>query len=142
MRFLFDSDHLSILQRRQGPDYAVLSVRLSEHDWGDLAMSVPGFHEQVLGAHTFITRAKTPTEVIRGYQLLGQLLEAYSFAVVLPFDEAASTVYDRLVASKVRIGTVDLRVASIALSRGLTLLSRNLRDFRAVPGLAVEDWTA
>jgi predicted nucleic acid-binding protein len=28
------------------------------------------------------------------------------------------------------------------LSRGLTVLSRNLGDFGKVPGLVVEDWTA
>lgn len=36
---------------------------------------------------------------------------------------------------------MDLRIACIALVTSSTLLSRNLRDFRKVPGLAVEDWT-
>ena len=33
------------------------------------------------------------------------------------------------------------RIASIALVTQATLLSRNLRHFRRVPGLTVEDWT-
>ncbi|ETX07465.1 MAG: hypothetical protein ETSY2_11025 [Candidatus Entotheonella gemina] len=36
---------------------------------------------------------------------------------------------------------MDLRIASIALSRNMTVLSRNLVDFMRVPGLRVEDWT-
>lgn len=36
---------------------------------------------------------------------------------------------------------MDLRIASIALASAATLLSRNLRDFRQIRGLSVEDWT-
>jgi predicted nucleic acid-binding protein len=36
---------------------------------------------------------------------------------------------------------MDLRIASVALVSNATLLTRNLRDFRHVPDLAVEDWT-
>jgi len=36
---------------------------------------------------------------------------------------------------------MDLRIASIALSRGLTLLTRNSRDFSKVPRLVIENWT-
>ncbi|MGD0518047.1 MAG: hypothetical protein ABSA26_10990 [Thermoguttaceae bacterium] len=43
--------------------------------------------------------------------------------------------------SKVRIGTMDLRIASIALAQGFTILTRNLVDFEKVPNLKVEDWT-
>ena len=35
---------------------------------------------------------------------------------------------------------MDLKIASIALSRDATLLSGNLRHFEQVPGLRVEDW--
>jgi tRNA(fMet)-specific endonuclease VapC len=41
-----------------------------------------------------------------------------------------------------RVQTLDLRIASVAVTTGSTLLSRNLRDFRQVPALTVEDWTA
>jgi len=40
----------------------------------------------------------------------------------------------------VRIGTMDLKIASIALDHEATLLSANLRDFEQIPGLHVEDW--
>ena len=48
---------------------------------------------------------------------------------------------DDLKKRRVRIGTMDLRIAAIALSRDLTVLSRNASDFSKVPDLKVGDWT-
>ena len=42
---------------------------------------------------------------------------------------------------KVRIGTMDLRIAAITIAQDGLLLSKNLTDFRKVPGLRVEEWT-
>ena len=36
--------------------------------------------------------------------------------------------------------TNDLMIAAIALSRRLTLVTHNIREFSRVSGLAVEDW--
>ncbi len=60
---------------------------------------------------------------------------------MLPFDASAGTVFDQLKASKVRIGTMDLRIAATALAHNLVVVTRNARDFAQVPGLVIEDWT-
>jgi tRNA(fMet)-specific endonuclease VapC len=39
------------------------------------------------------------------------------------------------------IGPYDLLIAAQALRSGSTLVTANVREFRRVPGLAVEDWT-
>jgi tRNA(fMet)-specific endonuclease VapC len=41
---------------------------------------------------------------------------------------------------KIRIGTMDLKIASICLAHDALLLSRNRVDFEKVPGLRVENW--
>jgi tRNA(fMet)-specific endonuclease VapC len=73
--------------------------------------------------------------------LLVENLQAFSAAPVLPFDAAAASIHDNLRTQRVRIATMDLRIAAIALSRSLILLTRNTRDFGKVPGLVTEDWT-
>ncbi len=64
----------------------------------------------------------------------------------LPFDEAAARVYGELRATLERLGTpigdADTRIATIALERRLTVVTGNVRHFRRVPQLLVENWLA
>jgi tRNA(fMet)-specific endonuclease VapC len=141
VRYLLDTDHISFLQLGSGREYAALSVRMSRHSSADFALSLVSFHEQTLGGHAYINRARTTRDVVRGYEVLGQVLQGYLTTAILPFDAAAGATFDGLISRRVRVGTMDLRIASIALSRGLTVLTRNISDFGRVPGLVVEDWT-
>jgi tRNA(fMet)-specific endonuclease VapC len=141
MRYLLDTDHISILQQQSGPEYAALIGRIAQVRRADLAFCIISFHEQVLGCNTYIAQAKTSADVERGYRMFDRVLSAFSAAFVLPFDSNASLVFVGLVAQRVRIATMDLRIASIALSLGLTVLTRNARDFGKVPGLIIDDWS-
>jgi tRNA(fMet)-specific endonuclease VapC len=69
-------------------------------------------------------------------------LDNYCRISVLVFDVPAAATFQQLRRMRLRIGTMDLKIAAIVLSREATLLSRNLIDFGRVPGLQVEDWTA
>lgn len=59
MRYLLDTDHLSILQRRAGQDYTNLSSRMARYPLSDFAVSTVTFHEQMLGTHAYINRARS-----------------------------------------------------------------------------------
>ena len=89
----------------------------------------------------YASRAKTVAEEIRAYTRLMTHLLSFRSIQVLPFDERAATEYQRLRRLRLRIGTMDLKIAAIVLAHDATLLSRNLADVRKVPGLKVEDWT-
>jgi tRNA(fMet)-specific endonuclease VapC len=141
VKYLLDSDHITFLQRGSGPEFTALTTRMAQHSPADFALSIVSFHEQVLGAHALISRARTPAEVIRGYTLLLGVFQSYQIAPVLPFDIAAAAVFDGLRAQRIRVATMDLRIGAIALSRGLVVLTRNTADFSKVPGLVTEDWT-
>jgi tRNA(fMet)-specific endonuclease VapC len=63
---------------------------------------------------------------------------------VLAFDTTAARTFGFLKATLEQRGTPlaepDLRIASIALSRGLILVTRNVRHFQHVAELTVENW--
>ncbi len=141
MRYLLDTDHISFLQRRSSLEFARLKIRMDRYSAKDFALSAVSFHEQTLGAHNFINRARINQDTIRGYTLLMEILQGFSLAPVLPFDAEAIMVFDQMREQKIRVATMDLRIAAIALSRRLILLTRNNRDFDQVPGLVTEDWT-
>jgi tRNA(fMet)-specific endonuclease VapC len=63
---------------------------------------------------------------------------------VLPLDEPADRHYADIRAALERAGTPigshDMLIAAHARSRGMTLVTHNMREFERVPGLRVEDW--
>ena len=71
------------------------------------------------------------------------LVDALRFDV-LPLDledaRHAGEIRALLSAQGTPIGAYDILIAGQARARGLTLVTRNLRELARVPGLAAEDW--
>jgi tRNA(fMet)-specific endonuclease VapC len=141
MKYLLDTDHFSIWQYEQGADFDRLARRLDALQSGDFAISIVTFHEQVLGANKYISLAKGPSDIAAAYARLSKMLEDATNTAVISLDETAARIVDDLRRQRIRVSTMDLRIASIALKNNLTLLTRNTVDFERVPGLRIEDWT-
>jgi tRNA(fMet)-specific endonuclease VapC len=139
--YLLDTDHITILQRETGRAYDALRVRLAQYPPTALAFPIISLHEQAMGCHTYINQARTAIDLVRGYAMLATVLRTFTRATVLPFDAAAAAVSATLVAQRVRLRRMDLRIAAIALARGLVVVTRNTQDFGRVPGLQIDDWT-
>ena len=86
-----------------------------------------------------IARSKNLEQQIYGYQKLHRFLEAYRETQVLDFDGKAAAIFQDLKSQKIRVGTMDLKIASIAVANNAILISRNLSDFLQIPNLSVED---
>jgi tRNA(fMet)-specific endonuclease VapC len=74
------------------------------------------------------------------------LVEAFLGGItVLPLDSAVALAYVKARAALEHAGTpigpLDLRIGAHALALKATLVTGNVREFRRIPGLAVEDWT-
>jgi tRNA(fMet)-specific endonuclease VapC len=130
--FCFDTDVISAAMRPAPPMHLVRRLARTPID------------EQC-------TTAITLGEILYGAARVGRpaLVELFrervtSAHAVLPFDTVAAEVYGSLRAELERVGRrldgSDLRIASIALSRDLTLVTGNVRHFERVPGLRIENW--
>ncbi|MDT9186422.1 MAG: type II toxin-antitoxin system VapC family toxin [Limnospira sp. PMC 894.15] len=141
MRYLLDTDHLSIIQRQSGADYNNLAARMAQYPPSDFAISVITIQEQMLGCHAYINRARHPTELVKGYDIMIRLVADFQRLSILPFDAIAAQTLDRLNTQRIQLARMDARIAAIALSRSMILLTRHHRDFSKVTGLVIEDWT-
>lgn len=63
---------------------------------------------------------------------------------VLSYDAKASQHYGQIKAKLEKkgqiIGENDIHIAAHAISQGLTLVTNNLKEFKRVPNLALENW--
>jgi tRNA(fMet)-specific endonuclease VapC len=141
MALILDTDLLTLWQLQNQPAADTLRRRLTERPLEDITTTVITFQERIQGWMSVVHQARTPAKILAAYRELLDTLRKFCQLNVLAFDHAAQEQFATLQKQRVRIGTLDLRIASIALASDATLLSRNLRDFRKVPGLRVEDWT-
>jgi tRNA(fMet)-specific endonuclease VapC len=138
--YLLDTDHISVLLRQVSPEHASLRHRLdllSEYEFG---LSVVSLHEQMMRCNAYIARNRH-SDVLRGCELIQSLIDVYCPAQIVDYDGAAISEFEKLRALRIRIATMDLRIAAIAFANGFVLLTRNSKDFSRVPGLRFEDWT-
>jgi tRNA(fMet)-specific endonuclease VapC len=101
--------------------------------------TVVSLQEQVRGWLSEIHRARKASEIIGAYANLHTAFKGYCEFEVLAYDRAAQNRFEDFRRQKIRVPTMDLRIACIALVSNATLLTRNVRDFRQVPGLTFED---
>lgn len=139
--FVLDTDHLTILQQESGPEFEILQARLRLQRPEDIVTTIIAFQEQIEGWLTYLKKARDADNVLWAYHRMVLVLEYFCKAKVLPFSQDAQMRFEVSRRQRIKVGTMDLRIASICSATGSTLLSRNLRDFRKVPGLIVEDWT-
>ncbi|MBI4607252.1 MAG: type II toxin-antitoxin system VapC family toxin [Planctomycetes bacterium] len=138
---VLDTDHLGEFQRGASEAAQRLRARL-ELAAEPVVTTIISVEELMRGWLEAIHHEPDPRRQIRSYARLGHLFEFFASWTVVPWDDRAVGVFLDMWQRKVRVGTMDLKIASIVLANQATLLSRNLQDFRRVPGLRVEDWLA
>ncbi len=141
MPVILDTDLLTILQSGSQPACDNLKRRLDQVPDADVFTTIVSFQEQMRGWLAVLNQSRTEKRLLSAYAELHAMLHDFCRLQVLRFDENAQRIFTELRRQRVRIGTMDLRIASIARSLDFKVLSRNTSDFVQVPGLHVEDWT-
>jgi tRNA(fMet)-specific endonuclease VapC len=134
LQYLFDTDHLTLYQH----GHVLVTRRLNLH-LGVVGISVVTIEESLRGRLAALAQARDGPTRIRQYALLEEALLDFIQFENVPYDQRAEDVFQQL--RSIRIGAQDLKIASIALARNVTLVTRNRRDFLRIPGLPLEDWS-
>ena len=137
---ILDTDMLSLLEQANSSALA-LQMRLDQIDDAEIVTSVITYEEQMRGWLAKSARADTIEKMLVVYERMQRHLQTFRDLTVLPFNIEAAHQLGMLRQARIRIGTMDLKIAAICLANDATLLTRNSKDFGQVPGLKYEDWS-
>jgi tRNA(fMet)-specific endonuclease VapC len=137
---VLDMDHLSCLEWGS-PESARLRERLAEVPGDSVFVSIISYEEQMRGWLAHLAGNCSVDRQVRIYAQLRRHLQTYCSIPILDFTSDAAERFEDLRRQRLRVGTMDLRIAAICLTRQALLLTRNMKDFERVPGLQIADWT-
>jgi len=140
--FVLDTDHMSALEWGSGAAGQRLIARLNKLTIGEAATTIITYEEQMRGWLSVLAQSRSLDEQVEAYRRLKRMLGNYLKIEILEFDGPAAARFQQLQGLRPRIGTMDMKIAAIALTHNATVLTKNLKDFSRVPDLRVEDWTA
>jgi len=137
---VLDTDHLSYLEWGS-EESAILRNRLAEALDQTIVVSIVSYEEQTRGWMAFLAKISDVTKQVDSYSRLKKHLQLYCSIPLIDFSETAAEKFGDLRRLKIRIGTMDLKIAASCLCEDALLLTRNTVDYSKVPGLRFEDWT-
>ena len=144
-QYILDTDHITALQRRN----VNFLQRFKKIDGSQIFVTIISLEEQIQGRFeqiNIIKKNKNYEKLPGAYTFLRET--AYFFSQMqmqkklLDFDQSALDCYQNLSQQfpNKRVQQ-DLKIAAIALTHQMTLVTRNTRDFCQIPNLKLEDWT-
>jgi len=131
--YLFDTDVLSNIVKKSPSPFLI--EKLGKTSPSMQFTSAINMGEIYYGAH----KTSHGDKIIRAFEE-----RVFPLITILPFDDGAAKVYGSLKAKLEKKGIIksepDLRIASIAIQHKLTLITGNIKHFKHIPGLEVENW--
>src|SRR5438270_2476751 len=113
---LLDTDHLTLLKYLDNERGVRLNERLLAQPPEEVvAVSIISVEEQMRGWLAAIAKERHAKRQVLAYGELARLFEYFQAFTIVPFDGGAADQFDALRSAKLRLGTMDLKIAAIAL---------------------------
>jgi tRNA(fMet)-specific endonuclease VapC len=135
--FVLDTDILTLFER----EHSTVVAHVAKHAPAEIEISIVTVEEQLSGWYAQLRQAKRPERLAWAYQWLAATVRFLGHTQILDFDENAIQRYEELKRLRLKVRKMDLQIAATALQHDAIVVTRNVRDFKAVPGLTIEDWS-
>jgi tRNA(fMet)-specific endonuclease VapC len=135
---ILDSDILSLLFH----DHPKV-VERHRRETDEVATTIVSRIQILQGRFAMLLKAADGAALLRAQRWLDLTVsDLAAIPNVLTIDDRVASEFDRLLQNKKlkKIGRADLLIAAFAMANRAVLVTRNLKDFRQVPGLQIENW--
>ena len=138
MMYLLDTDTLTHLH---SGNTNVIN-RLENLQDEEVAITIVTKLEILRGRIDYLLKAFSGSDLLKAQELFSRSETLLNQLPVILIDPNAANQFDRLqdISKFSKIGRSDLLIASIALANQARLVTRNLRHFRQIPHLFLENW--
>ncbi len=108
----------------------------------EVAITIVTKLEILRGRIDYLLKAFSGGDLLKAQELFSRSETLLNQLPVILIDPDAANQFDRLqdISKFRKIGRSDLLIASIALANQAQLVTRNLRHFRQIPHLFLENW--
>ena len=135
---LLDTDHVTVLRMPHSARRDRLVARLAAATDEEVGVAVVTVEEQMRGWLAAIAKERQPRRQVGPYRELAGLFAFFAEFTIAPFDDAAVALFEQY--GRIRISTMDRKIAATAIANNALLLTANRRDYEQIPGLRFENW--
>lgn len=137
---LLDTDHISALEVPSSDRRIRLTNRLVQATVAGEAIgtTIVTVEEQMRGWLASIAKERQVHRQVGPYQRLTELLDFFTAFKIAPFSEGAADLFGQY--GRIHIGSMDKKIAAIAVVNNALLLTANRQHFEQIPNLRFENW--
>lgn len=119
-------------------------ARLNAVEDSEVGITIITKAKMLRGRIEYLIKAENRDSLLKAQELLFRTEELLAELLIVPISQKAADEFERLrrVSKLRKVGRADLLIASISLANRATLVTRNTKHFKQIPGVRVVNWVA